>query len=310
MGRASLTNPKRLGLGIDAGGTQTRWALSDEADVVIGSGAVPGLSGMQMHSEVGRTELAATLTELASAVAAETGGQTIHAVVAGVTGIGSGNPELTRMLAAAFGLSDKHVILRSDIEIAYHAVLRSGKGYLVYAGTGSIAAFIDESGALHRAGGRGVALDDAGGGYWIAHEALRRIWRREDETPGIWRDSSMARALFEKVGGDSSIFSVRYLMERSRGEVGALAMIVASCADTDALALRVLCDAGGELARLANAMTLRYGQRPIVLSGRSATLHPCIEQQMKLALLPGAEMALRQADAHISAARRAAQYVP
>ena len=300
----------RLGLGIDAGGTQTRWALSDEAGVVIGSGAVPGLSGMQMHSEVGRAELAATLAELAVAVAAETGGQAIHAIFAGVTGIGSGNPELTRMLAATFGLLDECVVLRSDIEIAHQAVFGSGQGYLVYAGTGSIAAFIDESGTLHRAGGRGVALDDAGGGYWIAHEALRRVWRREDETPGTWHKSSMARALFEKVGGDSSIFSARYLMERGRGEVGALAMIVASCADTDALALQILCDAGRELARLANAMTLRYGQRPIVLSGRSATLHPCIEQQMKLALLPGAELAMRQADAHISAAKRAARYGP
>lgn len=302
----AIVGTQALGLGIDAGGTQTRWALADASGAVIASGAVAGLSGMQMHSQTGRAEVAATLAVLANAIKAGGAARPICAIVAGATGIGAGNVELAQLMGAVFGVPDERVSLRSDIEVAYRAIFGSEQAYLVYAGTGSIAAFIDDAGVLHRAGGRGVMLDDAGGGYWIAREALRRIWRREDETPGAWQQSPMADALFTKVGGDSSIFSARYLTERSRGEVGALAMIVAACADADALALQILCDAGAELGRLGNAMTLRYGARPIVLSGRCATLHPCIEEHMRLVLPPGAKMEMRQVEAHIAAAQRAA----
>jgi N-acetylglucosamine kinase-like BadF-type ATPase len=48
--------------------------------------------------------------------------------------------------------------LGTDIEIAYLDSFKPGTGYLVYAGTGSIAAYIDEAGQFHRAGGRGYLL--------------------------------------------------------------------------------------------------------------------------------------------------------
>lgn len=296
-----------LGLGIDAGGTQTRWALADAAGNVIATGTGAGFSGMQMHSATERRVVGATLEAISKLVIAHADGRPVGAVHAGVTGIGTGNPALVAMIGRAFDLADDRVSLRSDIEIAWHAAFSADRGYLVYAGTGSIAAFVDASGVLHRAGGRGVMLDDAGGGYWVAREALRRIWRREDEHPGAWQDSPMARALFASVGGDSSIFAARFLMERSRGEIGSLAVMVGTSANTDPLARQILDDAGRELARLANAMTLRYGKHRVVLAGRGATLHSCIEQQMRLALLPGTQMEVRAIDAHVSAARLAAR---
>ena len=36
------------GLGIDAGGTQTRWALADAAGAIVAEGAVDGMSATQM----------------------------------------------------------------------------------------------------------------------------------------------------------------------------------------------------------------------------------------------------------------------
>ena len=195
----------------------------------------------------------------------------------------------------------------SDIEIAYHAAFAPGEGYLVYAGTGSIAAFIDSENTLHRAGGRGVQLDDAGGGYWIAREALRRIWRREDESPGAWHDSPLARLLFDAVGGDSSVYSSRFLIERDRGEVGLLAQHVATCADTDPLASALLTDAGSELARLANAMQHRFGQRNIVVGGRAAQLHPSIETALRGCVTSGAEIVFCELDSQGAAARLALQ---
>jgi glucosamine kinase len=145
------------------------------------------------------------------------------------------------------------------MEIAYRASFAPGEGYLVYAGTGSIGAFIDAAGQFHRAGGRGVVLDDGGGGFWIAREALRHIWRLEDEMPGAWQASPMARAVFDYVGGADWADSRQFIYGQERGAVGKLALAVAATADQDPAAT-ILRAAGRELARLALALTKRFGR--------------------------------------------------
>ena len=303
------TTPTLFALGIDAGGTQTRWALLSRDGEAVGTGYAAGLSGMQMHASTGRATVRDRLAEIANQLLPFTQQGSIRALVAGVTGVGAGNPDLTQMLSDSFNIPLESVSVVSDIEIAYHAAFAPGEGYLVYAGTGSIAAYIDEAGVLHRAGGRGVQLDDAGGGYWIASEALRRIWRREDESPNAWRESPLARSLFENVGGDSSICASRFLVERDRGEIGLLAISVAQCADSDPLAAEVLADAGSELARLGNALLHRYGNRKIVAGGRAAHLHPLIEAAMRSNLAAGAVTEFRSLNAHSAAARLALERI-
>lgn len=299
------TTPKQFVLGIDAGGTQTRWALLSTDGETVATGFAAGLSGMQMHTDGGRATVQKRLIEVASQLLPFTHGVGVRVLVAGVTGVGAGNPDLAEMLRNAFNIPIDAVSVVSDIEIAYHAAFVPEEGYLVYAGTGSIAAYIDSENTLHRAGGRGVQLDDAGGGYWIAREALRRIWRREDEAPGTWHDSPLARLLFDAVGGDSSVYSSRFLTERDRGEVGLLAQHVANCADSDPLASDLLKDAGVELARLANAMQNRFGQRKIVVGGRAAQLHSSIETAMRVCVTSAADIEFRDLDSQGAAARLA-----
>ena len=287
------------------GGTQTRWALATSAGEFFAEGAADGFSAAQLEVAVEREIVRGHLGAIFNAVHPVQYGRRLLGLHAGVTGIGADAQRLVAMLASAFGLSPELVTVTSDAELIYSAVLAPGEGYLVYAGTGSIAAFIDAMGALHRAGGRGVVLDDAGGGYWIAREALRRIWRREDEQPGAWQRSLMARALFATVGGDTSIFAARYLMEKTRGEIGMLARVVAEHAANDALAAEILSDAGVELARLANSLAHRYGERRVVVAGRAAQLHPLIESAMRRAMPRDAVVEFRQVHAHIAAARMA-----
>ena len=294
-------------LGLDVGGTQTRWALATSAGELMAEGVADGFSGARLASQDESDRVRSRLNLIAEATRRSQHNHLLSGLYAGVTGIGADGERLALMIAQAFDLPEHEVIVVSDAELAFHAVLAPGEGYLVYAGTGSIAAFIDEAGVLHRAGGRGVVLDDAGGGYWIAREALRRIWRREDEQPGAWRDSPMARALFAIVGGDSSIFSARFLMEKERGQIGMLALVVAEYATADALAAEILGDAGAELARLANAMTRRYGERKIVVAGRASQLHPLIESVMRRLMPAHAAIEFRPVQAHVAAAKIAAK---
>jgi glucosamine kinase len=125
------------------------------------------------------------------------------------------------------------VTIVTDIEVAYLDVFAPGEGYLVYAGTGSIAAFIDARQQFHRVGGRGGLLDDGGSGFWIAREALRHIWRTEDEQPGSWRKSAMAREVLEHVGGSDWTHTRQFIYGVERGEMGKLALAVAAAAGTD-----------------------------------------------------------------------------
>ena len=294
----------RLGLGIDAGGTRTRWALADGAGQVLAEGKVGGLSALQMSSAPGRHTVHANFSELAKAVLAHGQPQRIQA---GMTGFGGDGEQLQRWLADLLGVALPAVTLCSDIEIAYLASFEPGQGYLVYAGTGSIGAFIDAERLFHRAGGRGVMLDDGGGGFWIAREALRHIWRNEDEQPGRWRGSPMAHAVFAHIGGHDWALSRQFIYSQERGAVGMLALAVAGSADTDPVASALLGQAGRELARLALALTARFGQRPVVLSGRAAELHPLIFAAMRAALPDALSLVHMPNQAHHAAARIAAR---
>jgi len=296
------TPPLDLGLGIDAGGTQTRWALAAPGGAILAEGTVAGLSALQMGSPDGREAVRATFAELAESVLPH---GTPARVQAGLTGFGGDSELLQRWLAELLYLAPGVVHFCSDMEIAYRASFAPGEGYLVYAGTGSIGAFIDGDGQFHRAGGRGVVLDDGGGGFWIAREALRHIWRLEDERPGAWRESPMAQAVFDYVGGDDWAYSRQFIYGQERGAVGKLALVVAATADRDPLAAAILRNAGAELARLALALIGRFGPRPVAVSGRAAELHPSIVAAMRALLPGGQEFRQTPGGAHYAAARMA-----
>jgi len=302
MIQAAFSSTPELGLGIDAGGTQTRWALAAPGDTILAEGTVAGLSALQMGTPHGRDAVRATFAELAAAVLLN---GTPTRVQAGLTGFGGDSEQLQRWLAELLHVPAPGIRFCSDMEIAYRASFAPGEGYLVYAGTGSIGAFIDADGTFHRAGGRGVVLDDGGGGFWIAREALRHIWRIEDERPGAWRASKMARAVFDYVGGDDWACSRQFIYGQERGAVGKLALAVAATADQDPAAAAILHNAGRELARLARALITRFGPRPVAVSGRAAELHPAIVAAMRDLLPAGLEFSQTAGGAHYAAARMA-----
>ena len=291
------------GLGIDAGGTQTRWALAAPDGAILAEGQLAGLSALQIASTDGRATLQATLAQLAAEVLRHARPLRIRA---GLTGYGGDAAPWQALLASLFDLPATAISPASDIEVAYLASFAPGEGYLVYAGTGSIGAFIDHAGQFHRAGGRGVTLDDGGGGFWIAREALRHVWRNEDEEPGRWRASPLARAVLDRIGSADWAASRQFIYGQDRGAVGTLALAVAASAEADPVAADILQRAGAELARLALALTRRFGARPVTLAGRASTLHPLIAASMRAALPSETGLTHAPGHAHHGAARHAA----
>ncbi len=305
-------NTSTLGLGIDAGGTRTSWALADAAGRVLAKGSVAGLTALMMGNDAGRVQTAAALRELArDALAAGPG--TPARVLAGFTGYSDAAPlrvRLEALIADAFGLPVERVRVVGDIALAYLDSFAPGEGFLVYAGTGSIAAYIDVNGQMHRVGGRGSLLDDGGSGYWIVREAMRHIWREEDERPGSWRDCALAVSVFGRIGGSEWARSRDFFYQSTRGQIGELALVVATAADRDAAAREILRQAGIELARLAQVLARRFGARPVAVAGRVLQLHPAIEQSMRDAIGSTTPLRLVTLQAHDTAARLAARNDP
>jgi glucosamine kinase len=293
-----------LVLGLDAGGSATRWVLGDVGGQVHAQGEAPGWSATMLGT-LQQPLLDAALRALSATLQAHRAPARVYA---GVTGFdGQGEPSALRAyLAQAFGLAPDVVTLLSDIELACRAVFAPGGGILVIAGTGSVAAHLRANGSLERAGGRGGLLDDGGSAHWIAREALRAVWRREDEVPGLWRHSALARALFEQLGDTSWARTREFVTGASRGEMGALAVAVAAAAQAgDAQAAALLDGAGRELARIANALRIRCGAQPIALAGRVPALDARIVGSMRAALPAGTSLSLVQPDAAHAAARLA-----
>jgi N-acetylglucosamine kinase-like BadF-type ATPase len=302
--------PQRSGrgvaLGLDSGGTQTRWALADARGDILAEGHFAPLHPAQLGQAAGTLIWQQHLSELAQQLHAA-GHPRPRGLHAGLSGYGGQDTEIRAVLGMALDMDSQSITLSNDVEVAYRDVFEPGEGYLIYAGTGSIAVHIDSQGDLHRAGGHGCLLDDAGGGHWIGREALRRIWRLEDECAGAWEGSPMARALMKRLGGSDWSHTRAYLAQTDRGTMGLLATTVAQTADKDPAAHAILEEAGRELGRLGRILVERLGRKPVVLAGRVWALHPAIERACKGPWAQGLEVSVRACRGHHAAARMAAR---
>lgn len=288
-------SPRRLSLGIDAGGSSTRWLLLDGSQAV-GSGSVGPVSAIDLPQDPtaalpsgSDSATLASLEELARSVL-EVGSPEF--VLAGVTGLDTLSEDAVRLeafLAGALSVPVNTVRVLGDIATAYLASFLPGQGVLVYGGTGSVAVHIATDGSTIRAGGHGYLIDDAGGGYWIGREALRRVLRAADESGGP-AGGLLATAIYADLDGSDWPTIRRVVYGGGRSRVAALTPAVARAAsrgDRDALA--VLAGSGAELARLAGVVCGRLGQvLPVALAGGVAQCGPPLIRALEASLPAGA----------------------
>jgi glucosamine kinase len=284
-------------LGLDVGGSSTRWTLIDDYGHVNASGQSVGFSAGSSIVDV---------IASASKVFAEIKQHfdVVQSVAAGITGLSRGSEtaaSLARMLADVFSTSDVSVM--SDIELQCRSHFAPGRGILVYSGTGSIAGHMSSGGRLSTSGGRGVNIDDAGGAYWIATAGLRTILRLEDRSPSAGWSTPMGLSYAMMLGGSEWGHIKTVLASKSRGEFALLARCVADAGRKgDPLALGILRQAGSELALLADMLIDRVGMQPIILTGRASELHSEILMGMREAL-PDIQVVQKFAEASAAAAR-------
>jgi N-acetylglucosamine kinase-like BadF-type ATPase len=291
-----------LGLGLDAGGSATRWALTHPDGTLVARGTLPPISG-HLFNEADRRKLESVAATLRDAI----GPHRPTSIAAGITGLSAGTPEAAiaiEILGTTLIVEPDQIAVGNDMWIAYHAVFAPGEGHVVYAGTGSIAIHLRPDGSAVMVGGHGMLIDDAGSAFWIGRQALKCVLRRMDDHLDQ-SASALAQALFTAIGSKAwpDIRSYVYAAN-GRGNVAQLARAVAQADDADAR--DIFMQAGAELARLGRVLVTRIGPRPIALLGRAASLHPAILAGFRAAE-PNLDAHLENPDAALAAARLAAR---
>lgn len=159
--------------GIDGGGTGSRIRVEGMDGSLLCRAEGGGCNPHATSLEAASSSMAALITE-----AARGAGLAPAACRAGF--IGSAGVDtleereaISRLVAAAAGLPAV-LSAGSDAEAALAGALRSPEGYVLIAGTGSIALARSADGRSCRAGGWGHSLGDEGSAFWLAFEAIKR----------------------------------------------------------------------------------------------------------------------------------------
>jgi N-acetylglucosamine kinase-like BadF-type ATPase len=198
------------------------------------------------------------LPQLAAVVeAAIAEGRAFTRLALGVSGLESGTAESRALLDATRRHGVHSVHIAHDSVTAFLGALGTGRGAVVAAGTGVVTLAVGRK-EVARVDGWGHLIGDAGSGFWIGRAALDAVMRAHD-------GRGEATALTAAVRADFPDLERAYLELQADAEkvsrIAAYARPVAvAAAAGDAVACRILADAGRELALSALAGLRRTGE--------------------------------------------------
>ena len=233
----------RVYLGVDGGQSSTTALICDEAGHVIGRGRAGPCNHITGEEAKSRFTSAITTCVRQACEAANLDPQLL-AFAAACLGL-SGGAEDKAPLIGELIRSDKYKITH-DAEIALTGGTAGEPGFIVIAGTGSIAFGRDKSGKSARAGGWGYVFGDEGGAFDFTRRALRASLRFEE---GWGTPTSLRERLLHRTGATTANELLHRLYgDMSRSAIAALADVVTEAAESgDLVAARILQEEAAEL---------------------------------------------------------------
>ena len=241
-------------LGIDGGASAAKWALlSDDGKFIEGtSNAIDG--------HVYREDSQARLEKVLQEIATKAGTGEVRAVYAGITGIGN-RPESAEAVKSIFTkyFPKAKIEIVIDMVLGYRSHFDIGEGIFLYAGTGSIAIHINQSGEIIRAGGWGYLLGDEGAGYWMGREAIRRVVSALDMKLTLEKFES---EILRKIGANDWDGIKSFVYSNDRSAIASLARLVIDLANSgDETATDIVLTAAEYLVDLVHQIELITGKR-------------------------------------------------
>jgi N-acetylglucosamine kinase-like BadF-type ATPase len=263
-------------LGVDGGGTKTRFLLIDEAGAVLAS----HLEGPAYYLEIGLDELSRMLARGIAQILLQgrLREEDLSYTFLGLPAYGEDSKLLPALDAApAQALPHGRYRCDNDMVCGWAGALAGGDGINIVAGTGSIA-YGEFAGRKARAGGWGELFGDEGSSYWLAREGLRLFSRMSDGRSPRGPLYEHVRQYFT-LTSDLDLCAAIYGKDiAQRSQFAQLArLIVAAAGEGDRAALELLQSAAQELADLIDAVRARLripGDASIPVSSSGGLFQP------------------------------------
>lgn len=277
-----------LYLGVDGGGTKTRFALIDAAGTLLAQTQL----GTAYHPQVGLDGVRRILEEGIATVLAplQRSREDIAQAFFGLPAYGE-----DRRATAALDLIPGQVLghqryaCDNDMVCGWAGSLACADGINIIAGTGSMG-YGRRGAAAARAGGWGEAFGDEGSAHWIATQGLNAFSRMSDGRLPRGPLHAILRAHFDLDDDLDLCAHVYGEGVGTRGDIARLSVQVAQAADAgDAVAIGIFQQAGEELARIAQALRALLGFEsgepvPLSYSGGAFSAGALLMQPFQTAL--------------------------
>jgi len=243
----------RTFLGIDGGGTKTRFLLIDETGRVLAS----HLEGPAYYLEIGLEALQTMLTRGIRATL-QAGGVTpenLSFAFVGLPAYGEDRKLLPVLDAAPSGaLPHRRYRCGNDMVCGWAGALAGADGINIVAGTGSIA-YGEFQGRSARAGGWGELFSDEGSAYWLAREGLRLFSRMSDGRAPRGPLYEMVKRHFALETDLDLCALINGTDAANRSQFAQHSKLVAAAAEAgDPAAITLFAHAAGELADMVDAV--------------------------------------------------------
>lgn len=240
-------------LGVDGGGTKTRFALIDGQGRLLAQAQ----HGTTYHPQVGLDGVREILRSGIDQLLLEAGmqGDAIRYAFFGLPAYGEDSEATAKLQTIPRDLlgHDRYAC-DNDMVCGWAGSLACADGINIVAGTGSIG-YGQRQGHAARAGGWGEAFSDEGSAYWIAAQGLNAYSRMSD---GRLPKGPLHAVFNEELGlGNDLDICARVYGEQalSRGDFAKLSLLVAKAARLgDANAANIYAQAGNELAQIADSL--------------------------------------------------------
>lgn len=254
-----------LVVGADVGGTATRVGVADLGGRVL-SRATGGPGNPHV---VGLAESAAEIRATMEIALAPVRG-TVTRVVLGLAGgsRAAGEPGFARaaMPPAVAVLPE----LVSDLSVAFCSGTPAANGYVLLAGTGSVAGEVREGQLVQQRNGWGWLLGDDGSGFWMGRQAVRVTLEALQRQPAAPELGPLQRAVLEAAGATNYLELLQACYAAPPTWLAQFAPLVSQYADRDHAAAEIVAEAVRHLEGLLSSLD-PVGGRPLVLAGSVLT---------------------------------------
>ena len=240
-------------VGIDGGGTKTKFTIINEENEVVFSIEKGTCHYNQIGFDGTEEVLNYGLEELIDG--SNINLNHIKGVCLGLAGYGKVKEDAERLAQVVAKVFDGiPYTLLNDVQIAHAAALGLEDGIAIISGTGSIGYSVNEN-KTRRVGGWGFSIGDEGSAYWIGRKTIEAFSKQAD---GREEKTKLYYILKEELSLEDDYQLISYIyneVKSDRGEIAKLAKICTkAAADGDACAQKILSQAGEELALLINAL--------------------------------------------------------